>query len=40
MLVFDDINHEVIEDTLNKVAEEFALYENNQKELNYLLVVV
>ena len=25
MLVFDDINHEVIEDTLNKVAEEFDL---------------
>ena len=31
MLVFDDINHEVIEDTLNKVAEEFALYGKQSK---------
>lgn len=31
MLVFDDINHEVIEDTLNKVAEEFVLYGKQSK---------
>ena len=31
MLVFDDINHEVIEDTFNKVAEEFALYGKQSK---------
>ena len=31
MLVFDDINHEVIEYTLNKVAEEFALYGKQSK---------